>query len=43
MGTAERNMALNRGPLAGIFYMLEWQKTAESVGCGNEIEDSIRD
>ena len=42
MGTAGRNMALNRDPLAEIFYT-GMAKAAESVGCGNEIEDSIRD
>jgi len=42
MGTAGRNMALNRAPLADIFYT-GMAKAAESVGCGNEIEDSIRD
>ena len=42
MGTAGRNMALNRAPLAEIFYT-GMAKAAESVGCGNEIEDSIRD
>ena len=40
--TAGRNMALNRAPLADIFYT-GMAKAAESVGCGNEIEDSIRD
>ena len=42
MGTAGRNMALNRAPLADIFYT-GMAKAAECVGCGNEIEDSIRD
>ena len=42
MGTAGRNMALSRDPLAEIFY-IGMAKAAESVGCGNEIEDSIRD
>ncbi|HSD05308.1 MAG TPA: hypothetical protein VLB45_06120 [Nitrosopumilaceae archaeon] len=41
MGTAGRNMALSRKPLAEIFY-LGMAKAAESVGCGNEIEDSIK-
>lgn len=42
MGTAGRNMALAERPLGDIFY-LGMAKTAEGVGCGNEIEDSIRD
>ena len=42
MGTAGRNMALAQKPLGDIFY-LGLAKTAEGVGCGNEIEDSIRD
>ncbi len=42
MGTAGRNMALSREPLGEIFY-LGMAKAAESVGCGNEIEDTIRD
>ncbi|MGQ0795596.1 MAG: hypothetical protein ACT4N5_05355 [Nitrosopumilaceae archaeon] len=41
MGTAGRNMALNRTPLGEIFH-LGMAKAAESVGCGNEIEDSIK-
>lgn len=41
MGTAGRNMALARMPLGEIFY-LGMAKAAESVGCGNEIEDSIK-
>ena len=41
MGTAGKNMALARAPLGEIFY-LGMAKAAESVGCGNEIEDSIR-
>lgn len=41
MGTAGKNMALARRPLGEIFY-LGMAKAAESVGCGNEIEDSIR-
>lgn len=42
MGTAGRNMALAERPLGDIFYM-GMAKTAEGVGCGNEIEDSVRD
>jgi hypothetical protein len=41
MGTAGRNMALNRKPLADIYH-LGMAKAGESVGCGNEIEDAIR-
>ncbi|NAL76651.1 hypothetical protein DYY65_00060 [Nitrososphaera sp. AFS] len=41
MGTAGRNMALNRKPLADIFH-LGMAKAGESVGCGNEIQDAIR-
>ena len=41
MGTAGRNMALSRKPLGEVFY-LGMAKAAESVGCGNEIEDSIK-
>ncbi len=41
MGTAGKNMALARRPLGEIFY-LGMAKAAESVGCGNEIEDSIK-
>jgi hypothetical protein len=41
MGTAGRNMALSERPLAEIFY-LGMARTAEGVGCGNEIEDSIK-
>ena len=41
MGTAGRNMALNRRPLADIFH-LGMAKAGESVGCGNEIQDAIR-
>lgn len=41
MGTAGKNMALTRLPLGEIFY-LGMAKAAESVGCGNEIEDSIK-
>ena len=42
MGTAGHNMALSRKPLAEIFQ-IGMGKASESVGCGNEIEDSIRD
>jgi len=42
MGTAGRNMSLSREPLGDIFY-IGMAKAAESVGCGNEIEDTIRD
>ena len=41
MGTAGRNMALAQRPLGEIFY-LGMARAAESVGCGNEIEDSIK-
>ncbi len=41
MGTAGRNMALARHPLGDVFH-LGMAKAAESVGCGNEIEDSIK-
>jgi hypothetical protein len=41
MGTAGRNMALAERPLGEIFY-LGMAKAAEGVGCGNEIEDSIK-
>lgn len=41
MGTAGRNMALGRQPLGEIFY-LGMARAAEGVGCGNEIEDSIK-
>ncbi len=41
MGTAGKNMTLARFPLGEIFY-LGMAKAAESVGCGNEIEDSIK-
>lgn len=41
MGTAGRNMALGKNPLGEIFY-LGMARAAESVGCGNEIEDSIK-
>lgn len=42
MGTAGRNMALARRPLGEVFYT-GMARAAEGVGCGNEIEDSIRD
>jgi len=42
MGTAGSNMALSRQPLGEIFQ-IGMGKASESVGCGNEIEDSIRD
>ena len=41
MGTAGKNMALAERPLGEIFY-LGMAKSAEGVGCGNEIEDSIK-
>ncbi len=41
MGTAGRNMALGQNPLGEIFY-LGMARAAEGVGCGNEIEDSIK-
>jgi hypothetical protein len=41
MGTAGRNMALNRRPLSDIFY-LGMARAGECVGCGNEIEDAIK-
>lgn len=41
MGTAGANMALARPPLSEIFYS-GMAHAAEAVGCGNEIEDSIR-
>jgi hypothetical protein len=42
MGTAARNMVLvGESPLRNIFYH-GMAKAGESVGCGNEIEDSIR-
>lgn len=41
MGTAGRNMALAKNPLGEIFY-LGMARAAESVGCGNEIEDSLK-
>ncbi len=41
MGTAGQNMALAENPLAEIFY-LGMAGAAEGVGCGNEMEDSIK-
>jgi hypothetical protein len=41
MGTAGRNMAFNRSPLSDIYH-LGMAKAAECVGCGNEIQDSIK-
>ena len=41
MGTAGRNMALAKRPLGEIFY-LGMARAAEGVGCGNEIEDSVK-
>jgi hypothetical protein len=41
MGTAGKNMALAENPLGEIFY-LGMARAAEGVGCGNEIEDSIK-
>jgi hypothetical protein len=41
MGTAGRNMTLNRRPLSDIFH-LGMAKAGECVGCGNEIEDALR-
>lgn len=41
MGTAGRNMALNLNPLNDIFH-LGMAKAAEATGCGNEMEDAIR-
>ncbi|MDQ3847858.1 MAG: hypothetical protein M3261_02755 [Thermoproteota archaeon] len=41
MGTAGRNMSLDRRPLSDIFH-LGMAKAGECVGCGNEIEDAIR-
>ncbi|MGA7370738.1 MAG: hypothetical protein WBX01_16575 [Nitrososphaeraceae archaeon] len=41
MGTAARNMALDRKPL-GEIYHLGMAKASEAVGCGNEIQDAIR-
>lgn len=41
MGTAARNMSLNRRPLGDIYH-LGMAKASESVGCGNEIQDAIK-
>jgi hypothetical protein len=41
MGTAGRNMALNRRPLGDVFHM-GMAKAGECVGCGNEIEDALK-
>ena len=41
MGTAGKNMALKERQLGEIFYM-GMAHAAEGVGCGNEIEDSIK-
>ncbi|MCS7141227.1 MAG: hypothetical protein NZ888_03460 [Candidatus Nitrosocaldus sp.] len=41
MGTAGRNMVLRDSPLRRIFYH-GMARAGESVGCANEIEDSIR-
>lgn len=41
MGTAGRNMALAEGPLGEIFH-LGMSRAAEGVGCGNEMEDSLK-
>ena len=41
MGTAGRNMALARRPLGEVFY-LGMARAAEGVGCGNEMEDSLK-
>jgi hypothetical protein len=41
MGTAGRNMALNRRPLSDVFH-LGMARAGECVGCGNEIEDAIK-
>ena len=41
MGTAGKNMALSERPLGEIFYS-GMAHAAEGVGCGNEIEDSIK-
>ena len=41
MGTAGKNMALGTRPLGEIFY-LGMARAAECVGCGNEIEDTIK-
>ena len=41
MGTAGRNMALNMNPLNEVFH-LGMAKAAECAGCGNEMEDAIK-
>jgi hypothetical protein len=41
MGTAGRNMALNMNPLNEIFH-LGMAKAAECAGCGNEMDDAIK-
>lgn len=41
MGTAGRNMALNMNPLNEIFH-LGMAKASECAGCGNEMEDAIK-
>lgn len=41
MGTAGRNMALAKHPLGEVFYQ-GMARAGESVGCGNEIEDSLK-
>ena len=41
MGTAGRNMAFNRPPLSDIFH-LGMANAAECVGCGNEIQDALK-
>jgi hypothetical protein len=41
MGTAGRNMALNMKPLSEIFSF-GMAKAGESVGCGNETQDAIK-
>ena len=41
MGSAGRNMALNHRPLADIYH-LGMARAGECAGCGNEIEDAIK-
>jgi hypothetical protein len=41
MGTAGKNMAMSKQPFGEIFY-LGMARAGESVGCGNEIEDSLK-
>jgi len=41
MGTAGKNMAMGKEPLGEIFYV-GMARAGESVGCGNEIEDSLK-